>query len=173
MADGQSGATQFEGVATRELFAQKIFVPNGSASVPALFFANDQDTGFFLSSDGVMGITTAGSVKLLISASGLSTSYPHTTNGLTRVSSSQTLADDGTITLTSGVGGYLQVWTDTVWMTVHVSNTGTISEAGNNSIDSDIADTDTKLCVYDGGTGAVIKNRLGSSQTIRYVFTYS
>ena len=34
-------------------------------------------------------------------------------------------------------------------------------------------DTDGNACVYDAGSGIAIKNRLGSSKTIRYNINYS
>jgi hypothetical protein len=33
--------------------------------------------------------------------------------------------------------------------------------------------TDANLCVYDGGTGAIVKNRLNATGEIRIVYFYN
>jgi len=33
--------------------------------------------------------------------------------------------------------------------------------------------TDANLCVYDGGTGAIVKNRLNATGEIRIVYYYN
>ena len=43
----------------------------------------------------------------------------------------------------------------------------------NNSTNVVIADTDTNLCIYDIGSGVAIKNRLGSTLTVRVQLNYS
>lgn len=94
------------------------------------------------------------------------------TSSLIRKGSSETVADDGTITLPTGVSGFLKVWDGTDFGEFFIATDGTVTFV-NMSSNCDDADTDTKLCVYDGGDGAVIKNRKGSSMTVRYVFNYS
>jgi len=85
--------------------------------------------------------------------------------------SSQTVADDGTITLDTGVVGILTVWVEDEYMRVYVNSDGAITSL-EGSTNTAITDSDTDLCVYDGGTGAVIKNRLGASKTVGYTFDY-
>jgi hypothetical protein len=49
---------------------------------------------------------------------------------------------------------------------------GTVTKISG-STNTDAADTDAKLCVYDGGTGATVKNRLGATGEIRIVYYYN
>ena len=93
-------------------------------------------------------------------------------SGLNRTASSESVADDGTITLETGVAGILTVWTEAEYMQVYVDTAGVVSSIVG-SINTAITDSDTDLCVYDGGTGAVIKNRLGATKTVRYIYNYS
>lgn len=87
------------------------------------------------------------------------------------------LADDGTITLPSAKTGMVWVVADSAgivdeYMCVVISSDGSVILTPNVSTNIDDADTDTKLCVYDGGTSAVIKNRLGSRRTIKVIYIY-
>ena len=93
-------------------------------------------------------------------------------NSLQSAKSSETVADDGTITLDTGVVGILTVWVEDEYMRVYVNSDGAITSL-EGSANTAITDSDTNLCVYDGGTGAVIKNRLGAQKTVRYMFDYS
>jgi len=92
-------------------------------------------------------------------------------NDLIKNESSESVADDGTITLATGVFGMLEVWTDAEYMKVYVLADGTITSVYG-STNTAIADTDANLCVYDDGTGAVIKNRLGAIKTVKYIYNY-
>lgn len=82
------------------------------------------------------------------------------------------VADEGTITLDTGVAGFLEVWEDTEAMKVFVDTDGVVSSVYGTA-NTATTDSDTDLCVYDGGTGAVIKNRLGAEKTIRWIYKYS
>jgi len=94
-------------------------------------------------------------------------------NGLKEAKSSETVADEGTITLAVTVAGNLKVWTDGGnYLEVYVDTDGTVTQLVANGSTA-TTDSDTNLCVYDGGTGAVIKNRLGASKVVRYIFNYS
>jgi hypothetical protein len=76
------------------------------------------------------------------------------------------LADNGTITLATGVAGwgYAQIGDRQEWMRFGFKVDGTVDiEAG--SINAVNTDTDEKFCVYDAGSGVVIKNALGSRLT--------
>lgn len=85
---------------------------------------------------------------------------------------SGSLADDGTITLPTGVCGMLRVWSEADHGTFYIDANGIVT-FDSMSANMDDADTDAKLDVYDGGTGAIIKNRLGSEKKIRYIYEYS
>lgn len=83
------------------------------------------------------------------------------------------VADDGTITLPTGVSGKL-------WVQDADGDEGEFSIAADGTVtyirlsaNCDDADTDTDLCVYDGGSGAIIKNRKGSAKVVKYTFEYS
>ena len=93
-------------------------------------------------------------------------------NGLKENKSSETVADEGTITLAVTVAGMLEVWVDAEYMKVNVQADGTVTSVYGSS-NTATTDTDANLCVYDGGTGAVIKNRLGASKVVRYIYNYS
>jgi len=53
-----------------------------------------------------------------------------------------------------------------------VQNNGTCTKIAG-STNTAASDTDTNLCVYDGGTAAVVKNRLGTTGEIRIVYYYN
>lgn len=93
-------------------------------------------------------------------------------NSLVTKPYSGTLADDGTITLPTGVSGELSVWDGTNYGIWFVKTDGTCILGPSQGLCDD-ADTNGYLCVYDGGSGAVIKNRTGGSVTIRYIYNYS
>jgi hypothetical protein len=90
---------------------------------------------------------------------------------ITKKASAST-ADDATITLATGVSGILEVWTEAEHMKVYVAADGTITSLFGTA-NTAITDSDGDLCVYDGGSGAVIKNRLAATKTVRYIFNYS
>lgn len=89
-----------------------------------------------------------------------------------------TLADDGTVNLPDATDGMVFVsitdpnsaFTDEsgMWM---VTNTGVVSKVSGTT-NTDDADTDATLCVYDGGTYGIIKNRLGGVGTLRAFYFY-
>lgn len=95
-----------------------------------------------------------------------------TQDGLITKKYSGSLADDATITLPTGVCGMLRVWSEAEHGTFYIDANGVVTFDSMSS-NMDDADTDTKLCVYDGGTGGIIKNRLGSEKKIRYTYEYS
>lgn len=95
-----------------------------------------------------------------------------TIGGLITKESSESVADDGTITLATGVSGELSVWDGTNYGIWFVKTDGTCILGPSQGLCDD-ADTDGCLCVYDGGSGAVIKNRTGGQTTVRYIYNYS
>lgn len=86
---------------------------------------------------------------------------PGNTNWTTFV----TLADDATLTLPDASQGIADVFEDVEGGTVVVSAAGAVVIIGG-STNFVGTDTDAKLCVYDSGTGATIKNRLAAASTI-------
>ena len=88
-----------------------------------------------------------------------------------------TLADDGTYVCPTSIFGSGSI---TAW------NSGTLDEyisfftfdadgtilLVTNSSNSASTDTDNNLCVYDGGSGIIIKNRLGGSRVIKISLKY-
>jgi len=93
-------------------------------------------------------------------------------NGLYQYNTNVIVADDGTIDLPAGVHGwgYIQTATSTTLdgainfrfdgnAVVTQTNTG-------DALNAAVADTDTKICVFDNGTSVRIKNRLGGSRSL-------
>lgn len=89
----------------------------------------------------------------------------------------QSLADDAEVELPAssfGFGtvvcfdgsGVFQERTDFSW-----ESDGTVN-IWNSSTNVAAADTDTNLCVYDNGSNAAIKNRLGATRVVLYTITY-
>lgn len=93
-------------------------------------------------------------------------------NGLLTIEDSISVIDDGTINLPAGVSGWLYCWEGIEYLhaKIDIDATVTIIAGSANTVNTD---TDGNLCVFDGGTNAVIKNRLGETKTIRYFFKYS
>jgi hypothetical protein len=82
------------------------------------------------------------------------------------------LADDGTVTLPDATSGMVLVSCNAeagMWL---VQANGTVTKISG-STNTAAADTDANLCVYDGGTGAIVKNRLGATGEIRIVYYYN
>lgn len=94
-------------------------------------------------------------------------------DSLRYLSDCETLADDGTIDLPA-LAGYVEIWvndgTTDEFISGRVYSDGSITLLPN--VNGSVAgtDSDTNLCLYDGGTNAVIKNRLGSQLKICYEF---
>ena len=81
------------------------------------------------------------------------------------------LADDATSSLPTATYGQIMATCGTEWLFANVAEDGTITLL----IYSDevvVANTDGKFCIYDNGTQAIVKNRLGSSQKVVYTYLY-
>jgi len=94
--------------------------------------------------------------------------------GITEYRYQKSIADDGTITFPTGVAGMGQVMAGDgeEWMQVHFTSAGVttkVTGTGNTAA----SDSDGNLCVYDGGAGIIIKNRLAATKVIRLIFYYS
>lgn len=94
-------------------------------------------------------------------------------NNLITRAGSESVADDATITLPDATSGWGEVFVGDneerarfSWTTAGVV---TLMENTANVVDSD---TDTKFCIFDNGTGVVIRNRLGAVKTVKYIINY-
>jgi len=94
-------------------------------------------------------------------------------SNVTSLVNSSSLADDAEEALPTDVGGHLIIWVegDDEFADCLIQDDGTvIILSSNGSVVN--TDSDTNLCIYDAGTGASIKNRLGATKTIVYEFLY-
>lgn len=94
-------------------------------------------------------------------------------NGLVTKCGCSNVADDGTIVLPDATTQDLKVWVDgdDEWALAAIQADGTVTLPV--TVGSVVnTDTDVNLCIYDSGTGATIKNRLGSSKVICYESKY-
>lgn len=86
-----------------------------------------------------------------------------TFDSLTNRIEKSSLADNGTITLATGKAGWgeAMIGNNQEWASFRFSADGTVTLISNttNAVNTD---TDEKFCIYDGGSGVVIKNALGS-----------
>lgn len=96
------------------------------------------------------------------------------TNRLQEIKASTPLGDDKEILIQTGTAGWgfamigdNQEYGQFVW-----TSAGVVTLV-NNSANTVAADTDAKFCIYDAGSGIAIKNRLGSTLTLRYELNYS
>ena len=83
------------------------------------------------------------------------------------------IAHDGTIVLPDAIVQSLIIWVDgdDEWALAAIQADGTVTLPV--TVGSVVnTDTDANLCIYDSGTGATIKNRLGSSKVICYESKY-
>lgn len=83
------------------------------------------------------------------------------------------VVDDGTITLPDATTQSLLIWVDgdDEWAQCAIQADGTVTIL--TSVGSVVnTDTDTNLCIYDSGTGATIRQRLGSSKVVCYETKY-
>lgn len=64
--------------ATGDTMTGPLYLPDGTASLPSLGFASDTDTGLYRIGDNNLGISTAGSLKFDVSATGINSALPFT-----------------------------------------------------------------------------------------------
>ena len=82
------------------------------------------------------------------------------------------LADDGTVRLPDATDGLVIVSCNAEAITAVVKADGScVKMAG--TTNTAVADTDADLDVYDGGTYAIVKNRLATTGTIRITYLYN
>jgi hypothetical protein len=90
------------------------------------------------------------------------------------VTVSVSIVDDGTVDLsTEVVDAIIEIWVSdySERLKVFLASDGTITtiSATDNTA---VTDSDTKLCIYWSTDHAIIKNRLGSSKTVKYILSY-
>lgn len=95
-------------------------------------------------------------------------------SGLQNPRGSESVADDGSIVITTGVAGFgtAQIGDNEQSMQFTFSADGTVTVISNSALAIN-SDTDGNFCVYDVGAGIAMKNRLGSTKTIRYNLGHS
>jgi len=135
-------------------------------------FDNDLDTGIYVEQSADLDsveIITSGQNRLSVNEAGI-----FTFNGLTKEIDSASIDDDGEIILTTAVAGwgFVQAGDNEEYAQVAFTSAGVVTLIYNST---NVANTDSdgNLCIYDAGTGIAIKNRLGSTKTIRYEINYS
>jgi hypothetical protein len=121
-------------------------------------------------STGNIAITNAGATSFLLNTNKL-TQYGAAGEISRYAYQDDALADDATVTLPDAVDGSGWVQAGNEKTHFQAKADGTVILSGSTSLTA-AADTDGYLCVYDGGTAAVVKNRLGSAQVVRIVFEY-
>jgi|GEM_PF-3744318 len=83
------------------------------------------------------------------------------------------LADDGTVSLPDATSGICIVSCNAEAGIFLVQTSGAVKLISTTTGNVATADTDTDLCCYDGGTGAIVKNRLGTTGEIRIIYYYN
>lgn len=87
------------------------------------------------------------------------------------VSFNISLADNGTQSLPKDVEGFGTVYADGEALSFTVKTDGTVTLIAGTT-NTAITDSDGDLCVYDGGTAAIVKNALGAPKRVKGVFTF-
>lgn len=90
------------------------------------------------------------------------------------VTVSVSIVDDGMVDLSTEVVDAvvdIRISDYSEYMKVFVASGGTITKLSG-SDNTAVTDSDTDLCLYWSTDHAIIKNRLGSSKTIKYILSY-
>lgn len=159
------GATTVGASATQTLLIKTGTAPSGG--VADCFQLYSADVGAVAGQAGPHFRTEGGAVFGFRGATGSMYQF---------VYQNDSIADDGTVSLPDSTYGILfvsiQPSTGTqeggFWV---VQNYGAVVKIAG-STNTAIADTDGNLCVYDGGTYGIVKNRLGYTGAIRIVYFY-
>ena len=132
--------------------------------------ASYMNTGLFVSNLSSSVSLNAGNINLI--GSGVNISI----NNLSFTGALSGLVDDASVVLTSGIYGWGEVYayngsTIDQWAEFIFNGDGTVY-LKSNSTDVANTDTDSKLCIFDNGSGVTIRNRLGGARTIKYIIHY-
>ena len=79
------------------------------------------------------------------------------------------LADDGYLDLPDAAQGIVEVMANDEFVIAHIASDGTVTSIAASS-DGAVADTDAKLCVFDNGTSARVRNRLGDEYRTQIIY---
>ena len=90
---------------------------------------------------------------------------------LTVFTSTEALADDGTISLPNASYGFLLAMWGTDWMVANVVAAGTVTRMLDKGSTA-YTDSDGYFCLYDSGTQAIVKNRTGASVNVALIYIY-
>jgi len=82
------------------------------------------------------------------------------------------IADDGTVSLPDATSGFGKVICNAEYFDFYVQSDGTIQIEGASANTAE-SESDGNLCIYDGGTQAIIKNMLGATGEIRIIYWYN
>ena len=87
----------------------------------------------------------------------------------------RSLVDDGTWTFFGSTWGFGTISADggVTYASFRFTNDGVVTLLTDCTADVASTDTDTKLCIYDGGSGIIIKNRLGDLKYFIISITYA
>ena len=83
-----------------------------------------------------------------------------------------TLDDDGEHSLPDATEGFVLLTNGTEYIIGHVSTDGSVVGLVT-STNAAMTDSDTNLCLYDAGTYASVKNRLGQSEDVTILYFYA
>ena len=123
----------------------------------------------------INGALTAGTIASDGGVSGTTATFTGllTRNGLRTIALKTTVADEGTYSLpdASNISGRVWVDGDNEYADFLVQSDGTVILIASNG-DVLNTDTDGSLCIYDSGTQAIIKNRLGASKDLNIIYDY-
>lgn len=90
------------------------------------------------------------------------------------VTVSVSIVDDGMVDLsTEVVDAIIEIWISdySEYMKVFVATGGTITKLSGTA-NTAVTNSDGNLCIYWSTDHAIIKNRLGSSKTVKYILSY-
>jgi hypothetical protein len=82
------------------------------------------------------------------------------------------IADDGTVSLPDATDGVLIVSCGAESAHAVVQADGSVADVSSTT-NVDYADTDANLAIFDGGTSVTVKNRLGGARAIRIFYIYN
>lgn len=90
---------------------------------------------------------------------------------ITKFHYNEDLADEGTVTIPDASSQFVLVDFDdgAEWAFASVTSAGAVTLIANSSANVVNTDTDAKYCIYDSGTGATVKNRIGATKNVKIV----
>ena len=119
-----------------------------------------------------MAAGAAAAEKWRVDSTGITTQTGATGAMKTYIYQADAMADDGTQDLPDATDGIalIQMNAEAAFFIVNADGTVTKISGSTNTANSD---SDTDLCLFDGGTAATVKNRLGATAATRVVYWYN